>query len=252
DKGSFSNDLLTKELQAELGSENAPENWDGCKLRVQSIIRAFRKPKRHECNITKLNNKISKLKIEKARRGLSPKKDQELVEMMNTLHDETAALAEKWHLRSKEKWIEKGEKSTKFFFSRYKARKESSCEELIKIPEEYKDKYENTLDYIKEEYQKIYKKEGWDPQMAEILMRELPQVNAEMNMNLTKSITKEEIERIIKSLPNGKSPGTDGLTYEFYKEFAEIVIPILGKVFNQVLTTGNMPVLQAFSVLCFL
>ncbi|CAG8780011.1 4245_t:CDS:2, partial [Gigaspora rosea] len=29
DKGSFSNDLLTKELQAELGSEDAPENWDG-------------------------------------------------------------------------------------------------------------------------------------------------------------------------------------------------------------------------------
>ncbi|CAG8696878.1 9810_t:CDS:2 [Gigaspora margarita] len=30
------------------------------------------------------------------------------------------------------------------------SRKKSSCEELIKIPKEYKDKYEDTLDYIKE------------------------------------------------------------------------------------------------------
>ena len=113
---------------------------------------------------------------------------------------------------------------------------------LIKVPEEYKDKHENTLDYIKEEYQNIYKKEGWDPQIAESLMRELPQVNAGMNRNLKKCITKEEIERIVKSLPNGKSPGTDGLTYEFYKEFAETVIPILEMVLNQVLTSGNMPI----------
>ncbi|CAG8820935.1 6772_t:CDS:1, partial [Gigaspora rosea] len=102
-----------------------------------------------KANILKINNIISKLKKEKAKKGLSSVKEYELANLTDKLHKETAALADKWYLRSKERWIEKGEKSTKFFFSCYKARSEGNCEDLIKIPEEYKDKYD-TLDYIKE------------------------------------------------------------------------------------------------------
>ncbi|CAG8849086.1 23026_t:CDS:1, partial [Gigaspora margarita] len=46
-------------------------------------------------------------------------------------------------------------------------RKEGNYKDLIKILEEYKDKYEDILDYIKEEYKNIYKKEEWDLQLAE-------------------------------------------------------------------------------------
>ncbi|CAG8770003.1 18037_t:CDS:1, partial [Gigaspora rosea] len=175
DKEGLGNKLLVKELKAELESEDTPMNWDRCKLRLQSIIRAFRKPKRHESNILKISNTISKLKEEKAKKGLSSMKEYELANLTDKLHEETAALADKWHLHSKERWIEKGEKSTKFFFSRYKARSEGNCEDLIKILEEYKDKYKDTLDYIKEEYKNIYGKEKWDPQLADNLTTDLPQ-----------------------------------------------------------------------------
>ncbi|CAG8519780.1 20279_t:CDS:2, partial [Gigaspora rosea] len=112
---------------------------------------------------------------EKAKKGLSSVKEYELANLTDKLHEETAALANKWHLRSKERWIKRGEKSTKFFFSRYKARSEGNCEDLIKIPEEYKDKYEDTLDYIKKEYKNIYRKEKCDPQLADNLTTDLPQ-----------------------------------------------------------------------------
>ncbi|CAG8647457.1 2291_t:CDS:2, partial [Gigaspora rosea] len=115
---------------------------------------------------------------EKTKKGLSSEKEYELANLTNKLYEETAALADKWHLCSKERWIEKEEKSTKFFFSCYKARSKGNCEDLIKIPEEYKDKYENTLDYIKEEYKNIYRKKKWDPQLADNLTMDLPQVTA--------------------------------------------------------------------------
>ncbi|CAG8813327.1 2090_t:CDS:2, partial [Gigaspora rosea] len=88
DKESFRNENLVKELKAELESEEALENWDRCKLSLQSI---------------------------------------------------------------------------------------GNCEDLIKIPEEYTDKYEDILDFIREEYRNIYKKEEWNPQLVVNLMEDLPQ-----------------------------------------------------------------------------
>ncbi|CAG8803486.1 885_t:CDS:2, partial [Gigaspora rosea] len=179
DKEGLSNKLLVKELKAELESEDTPMNWNRCKLRSQSIIRAFRKSKQHESNIFKINNTVSKLKEEKAKKGLSSVKEDELANLINKLHEETAALADK---------------------------SEGNCKDLIKVLKEYKDKYEDTLDYIKEEYKNIYRKEKWDPQLADNLTTDLPQVSTEMNSSLMKHITKEEIEQTIKSLPNNKSP----------------------------------------------
>ncbi|CAG8719428.1 3842_t:CDS:1, partial [Ambispora leptoticha] len=46
----------------------------------------------------------------------------------------------------------------------------------------------------------------------------------------------------IKQLPNNKSSGIDGLTYEFYKLTEEQIVPILEKIFNQVLTLGMLPI----------
>ncbi len=45
--------------------------------------------------------------------------------------------------------------------------------------------------------------------------------------NLISAITGEEISSTIRSLCNGKAPGCDGLTAEFYKSFEEILVPIL-------------------------
>ncbi|CAG8525559.1 25279_t:CDS:2 [Gigaspora rosea] len=106
-------------------------------------------------NILKLNNTISKLKEEKTKKGLSAGKEYELANLTNKLHEETAALADK---------------------------NEGNCENLIKIPEEHKDKYKDTLDYIKEEYKNIYRKERWDPQLADNLITDLPQAQVTLIM----------------------------------------------------------------------
>ena len=48
---------------------------------------------------------------------------------------------------------------------------------------------------------------------------------------LHKDIAKEEMEEVIKNCENNKSPGLDGLSYEFYKT----VWPVISEVFVQVL-----------------
>jgi hypothetical protein len=164
------------------------------------------------------------------------------VDSLNSeLQNELTLLAEKWQIHSKTKWIEQGEKSTKYFFSKYKFRKSRSALNEIKNPLDSEQSKENTFSYIREEYSKIYKYERIDLEAAKEITKEAPQITETQNSLMSQEISLEEIEKTIRSLPNNKSPGSDGLTYEFYKLTEEVISPLLYKLFNQVLISGILP-----------
>jgi hypothetical protein len=54
-----------------------------------------------------------------------------------------------------------------------------------------------------------------------------PKLNQEDINHLTRSITQNEIETAIKSLPEKKSPGPDGFNAEFYQKYKEELISTL-------------------------
>ncbi|CAG8725500.1 7552_t:CDS:2, partial [Gigaspora rosea] len=74
-------------------------------------------------------------------------------------------------------------------------------------------------------------------------------IKKEIDLEVTNSITRnlstvseleikqDEVVAVIRSLPN-KSPGLDGLTYEFYKLLEDDITPVLTVIFNQVLEKG--------------
>ena len=57
----------------------------------------------------------------------------------------------------------------------------------------------------------------------EEFLSKLSPLGDEAKAKLIRSVTKEEIESVVKSCPNGKSPGVDGLPYEFYKHTWDII-----------------------------
>ena len=65
--------------------------------------------------------------------------------------------------------------------------------------------------------------------------------------NLTRPITLSELEEIINALPNDKSPGPDGISYEFYKKmfseefFRDKLLTVLNNLLDTAITTGKLP-----------
>ena len=60
-----------------------------------------------------------------------------------------------------------------------------------------------------------------------------PKLNQEETDQLNRSIPRNKIEYVIKTLPTNKHPGSDGFTGEFYQTYKEEGLPILQKLFQK-------------------
>jgi hypothetical protein len=68
-----------------------------------------------------------------------------------------------------------------------------------------------------------------------------PTQNHEDINHQNRSITQNETEAAIKSLPKKKSPGPDGFSAEFYQTFKEELTSILLKLFHEIEREGTLP-----------
>ena len=67
------------------------------------------------------------------------------------------------------------------------------------------------------------------------------QDNQALYEELDSPITEHEILYVLSKAKRNKSPGIDGLLYEFFVECKDIMIPILCNLFNVILASGIFP-----------
>ncbi len=65
-------------------------------------------------------------------------------------------------------------------------------------------------------------------------------------------ISEKELENVIKNLKTGKSPGSDGLTTEFYKKYWKDIKPLYINMINETYLEGELPYTLRKAILALL
>ena len=138
-----------------------------------------------------------------------------------------------WQQRSKVQWLGKGDRSTKYFHHRAsERRKKNTINDLWNEEGVWCDSKENiasaTIAYFEEIYTTTH------PTRVEEVTNLLPRkVTMEMNVDLIRDFTIEEVRLALNQMHPTKAPGSDGMSIIFYQKYWAIVgNDVTNMVFN--------------------
>jgi len=80
----------------------------------------------------------------------------------------------------------------------------------------------------------------------------VPKLSDEKKNDLEGMITVEEVQKVLKTSENGKSPGDDGFTAKFYRQFFGLLSQDLVDCLNAAYGCGEMSVSQRRGVITFI
>ena len=101
------------------------------------------------------------------------------------------------------------------------------------------------LDEQRKYYKKLYEKRNHSESTYNFFQNhELPQLNEQEKQSLEGLLTVKECELALKDMKNGKTPGSDGLTAEFYKIFWPDVKDVMLNSFNYSFQINSLSEIQ--------
>ena len=155
--------------------------------------------------------------------------------------------------RSKCRWIEMGERPTKYFFNLEKRNYiKKTITELRMEDETVIKKETQILDAIENYFSNLYlstdstTQEDYDEYIQDL---SLPRLSDEERDNMEGVLTYEECKKVLETFQNDKSPGEDGFTVEFYKFFFDLLGHDLIASFNEAYEANELPISQRRGVI---
>ena len=227
--------------------------WDLCKvfIKEESIkwCSLLRKNKKNE------QNEIMKA-LDKLDKNISTEQNEIILDMLTNERHELKQKLDQYHecdalgaqVRARVKWIEEGEKNTKYFLNLEK--KHQTNNRITCVTNENGVKCYKSSDILQEGanfYKKLYHKKECseveiDKYLDEIITNEtLTDIDASQCEGL---ISEEECFAAINRMAKNKSPGYDGLPIEFYLTFWEEIKDLIIASFNESFKKGELSEMQ--------
>ena len=155
-------------------------------------------------------------------------------------------------MRSRIKWMEFGEKPSKFFLNLEKQNKVNK--EIRKLSTENGDIISEQKAIIEEVfnfYSKLYAKKEVQEINLDILLdySDIPKLSLKMSSLLEGPLCIDEVYTMLKHMKNNKSPGQDGFTVEFYRFFWEDTKYFIVKSLNHAYFTGSLSHSQKIGII---
>lgn len=211
---------LIPKVRLEAGDLDPQQSWEVLKLRIRETFVSLRRRviKEREENIKEL---------EKGIQVLSESSDltEEELETLNHLRRELySVMSQREHLsylRSRCRWARFGDKPSKFFLN---LEKNNYSNKVISAIFDDQDQLlvdpGDILEYEKVHFQNRYKVSVASPNEPDIFSSTDSGRLDELDCTfLDEPILREELDRALSTMKNGRSPGSDGIVVEFYKKF---------------------------------
>ncbi|KAL9978010.1 hypothetical protein ACROYT_G015484 [Oculina patagonica] len=157
-------------------------------------------------------------------------------------------------IRSRARWYEKGEKSNSYFLRLENFNHNKSCIRKIKQDDgNVITEPAVILNQLKSFYSTLYQNNGADIDQgcAKIFLGnpDIPKLDKEMQMKCEGKLTFNECYPSLLSFQNGKAPGNDGLTVEFYKAFWPVIGNLVVGCLNAAHEHGELSTSQKMAII---
>ena len=230
--------------------------WELLKMEIRSTTIAYSKQKKFNLRNreTIIQRKLEELDTEICNnQNFDGDILMEYENLKNELTEIYAIKGKEAMFRSRTRWIENGEKPTKYFFNLEKRNYEKKIitqlkttdgeiiSDMTKINKEIENYYKNFLT-TKVSQEKI---NDYDDHFASFTSNLQNPKLCEVEVNeLEHDLTKDELLNALKGFQPGKTPGDDGFTKEFYETFFELLWGNLIDSFNEAFQTGKLSISQ--------
>ena len=160
-------------------------------------------------------------------------------------------------IRAREKWIQEGEKNSKYFLQLEKSRANAKIMNTLQYDGKIITNQNEILKAQKEHFEQLYSKKDESENLSNDLDDfledcEVPKLNDEDRDSCEGRITVEEAGIALSQLKNDSSPGSDGLTTEFYKFFWPKLCNLVVKTFNSGFEKGHLSGSQSTGIITLL
>eukprot|EP00253_Pinus_taeda_P005215 PITA_05215 len=131
-----------------------------------------------------------------------------------------------WKQKSRIRWLKEGEKNTKFFHrSTIQRRMHNNIAFINNNQGDRIEKHEDIEKAFRDHFQEALKEQPGSCEAAiKAFTKHVPKIITEdQNQNLLKQVTMQEVDEAMAQLKDGKAPGPDGFTGNFFHEFWDLI-----------------------------
>lgn len=230
--------------------------WDLCKIKVKefSIKYSINKAQNRKSQMKELSQHLTEIdnEIDNKSRNVEflTKERHEIKSKLDVLYQETA---KGYQVRSRARWIEEGERNTKYFAQL--ERKHQTFNTITKLKSENDKTLEDNQEILAEAhkfYSNLFKSTKPDKDEINKYLRNTKiknKLQMDEMMSCEGEITIHECESVLKHMKRNKSPGIDGLPTEFYCTFWEEIKELLVTVYNECFQKGELSYSQRTAIL---
>lgn len=242
-------------FKLETTEENAEVRWELLKMKIKNETVQFSKTlavKRRN-NIIEVQNDLNMCESSLAIAPTDVKliQQREALKFQLDLYEQDKLKSAQ--IRSKERWIQEGDKNTKYFLGLEKSRANSKLFSSLELDngETVNGQFE-ILQEQRKYYESIYStKKTHSQELTDVFLQgcNIPTITEEERKACEGIINVDEASAALKMMKNGSSPGLDGLTTEFYKMFWVKIKDVVVQSYNVSFKKGHLSHTQSSAVI---